>query len=493
MDTQKLDQIHAFAVKWYNKFCDKDINYIQLVDHYLADDCTALGFKMCPCNTDFSDAYGRAVSYTKDFYATQDRITDIPLLGSGIYSWWRYYNHWAHTGEEILEPENRAWFIIALNHLMTLTGDNPHLFKGTLKEIRIVSTEGYYGDTKPLADEEFQQDLIFRNTGSGHFSAYTQDHTKTRSTSFKLSKPDVSMLFSVIQDYFSKDYAQYLAQDKGDWEMELINTDDESIKIKGSLCANYEYEGLNISEYIRSLVGLEDVFGLNWCKPNRLERIKVEYQKVTKTEDKGAINYLEQLLIDRRLGILELVQQKGATGGKVTHKYEEPAGVENLFQKLEAKPHFSYISGNSSDAASIPNETREYRLTLDYKKTASEVIKNSFDKRGLPVGYPDFAKYVCEFLQVYGFADILNSKMYEWVRHSKSEYVYVSVAFDWSDKTYYYLTEDDSIGVGDKVIVPAGVDNHEVEVEVVNIEYFSANFVPIPVEKTKKILRKCEE
>ena len=33
-----MKQIYEFAVKWYDKFRDKNINYIELVDHYMADD-----------------------------------------------------------------------------------------------------------------------------------------------------------------------------------------------------------------------------------------------------------------------------------------------------------------------------------------------------------------------------------------------------------------------------------------------------------------------
>ena len=60
-------------------------------------------------------------------------------------------------------------------------------------------------------------------------------------------------------------------------------------------------------------------------------------------------------------------------------------------------------------------------------------------------------------------------------------------------KKVYYLTDDDSIEIGDSVLVPAGKDNHEVIVEVVNIEYFSEENVPLTVEKTKKIIQKCIE
>lgn len=46
-----LEQVHLFATKWIEKFRDQKISYIELVDHYLADDCQALGFQMdCwPC------------------------------------------------------------------------------------------------------------------------------------------------------------------------------------------------------------------------------------------------------------------------------------------------------------------------------------------------------------------------------------------------------------------------------------------------------------
>ena len=40
------------------------------------------------------------------------------------------------------------------------------------------------------------------------------------------------------------------------------------------------------------------------------------------------------------------------------------------------------------------------------------------------------------------------------------------------------------------MLVPAGKDNREVVVEVVNIEYFSEDNVTLPIEKTKRIIRK---
>ena len=125
-----MKHIHEFAVKWYDKFRDKKINYIELIDHYMADDCEALGFVM-DCGHAFSEKYGKAAN---DFEALEriiSEITDIPLLGSAIYSQWRYFNHWAYSGEEILEPQNCAWFTIALSRLGELADFQLKRFKGT--------------------------------------------------------------------------------------------------------------------------------------------------------------------------------------------------------------------------------------------------------------------------------------------------------------------------------------------------------------------------
>ncbi len=59
-----LQQIHDFAVKWCDKFRDQNTNYTDLVDHFMADDCAALGFEM-DCGHAFSEKYGQAVNIRK--------------------------------------------------------------------------------------------------------------------------------------------------------------------------------------------------------------------------------------------------------------------------------------------------------------------------------------------------------------------------------------------------------------------------------------------
>ena len=111
--------IKEFAQKWLKKFQDPNICYIELVEHYFADDCRALGFEMDSGNA-FCERYANAFNSTEELLKIIDEIDNVKLLGSAIFSQWRYFNHWAYSGAEILEPENREWFIIALKRMEEL-------------------------------------------------------------------------------------------------------------------------------------------------------------------------------------------------------------------------------------------------------------------------------------------------------------------------------------------------------------------------------------
>ena len=43
------------------------------------------------------------------------------------------------------------------------------------------------------------------------------------------------------------------------------------------------------------------------------------------------------------------------------------------------------------------------------------------------------------------------------------------------------------------VIVPVGKDNHHSAAEVVKVEYFAEEDVPLPLDRTKHIIRKCKD
>lgn len=450
-------QIHDFAIKWCDKFRSPNINYIELVDCNMADDCDALGFEM-DCGHAFSEKYGNAAN-----------------------------NH------------------EALDRLALLSGDNPFIFRGTLKKMQIISNNTCFGHM-PEPNEEVEQHLIINNEGRVFFSGYKFGHSgeqyeKARSKTYKIDKSATDKLFDAITAYFGNEYIEIFATDIGDWVMELTNTEGVTYKFRGSLCADFDYDGIDLSDLVRDIVDMDDlyVFDGNY-KSEEISRITLDYHRVTKIEAKQkpedtewkylTRDYTEHLVIDRETGTLEHIQNIGP-GSKVSRKYEIEGGIESLLESFDAEELFTCIEGNPDDVINTTNETKDYTITIDYKKNPSRIITGSYDKKGLPEDFADFAETVFDFIRFYGFGEILAPSVYGRVKRRKSEYIFCSVTFDEGYKSYYYLTEDDSIEIGDFVLVPAGKDNHEAVVEVVNIEYFDEENVPLPIENTKEIICKC--
>lgn len=74
-----------------------------------------------------------------------------------------------------------------------------------------------------------------------------------------------------------------------------------------------------------------------------------------------------------------------------------------------------------------PNETKDYRITTDFKKNPQRVISGSYDKRGLP---EEFAETVFDFIRFYGLGEILDSSVYGKVKRRKTDYIFCSVIFE---------------------------------------------------------------
>lgn len=74
----------------------------------------------------------------------------------------------------------------------------------------------------------------------------------------------------------------------------------------------------------------------------------------------------------------------------------------------------------------------------------------------------------------------------------KTEYTFCGVTFLHGWQIYYYRTEDETIAVGDRVIVPIGNEGRTIEAEVTTVEKHTRATVPYPVDRAKFVLRKVD-
>ncbi len=336
----KYDKINKFAEIWLNKFRNQTTDSAELLSCDLANDCAALGFE-ADSGAAFEGVYGQAAYDGAELDKIIDDVTDVYLLGSAIFSRWYYFK--AHGGDEILEFKNRAWFILALSRLALLTGDNPFIFNGVVRKMKIVSNNICYGP-KPNPEDEVEQRLTVNADGRVWFSAYAYGdgdgrYAKIKRKIFSIEKSAAGELLNKVAAYFSDEYDQVFATDIGNWTMELTNTDGRTYEFYGSLCSDFIIEGVNLSDLLRYTLGMPNLYAfdgkrkpegyydeirLPLSKKDELAALFSEYKIIEHTKSEEEYGYLEENAV-----LVEIVN---------------PYGGENLFIKL-AKGFTLFFSG----------------------------------------------------------------------------------------------------------------------------------------------------
>ena len=495
------EEIHAFAICWLEKYRNQDTTEREIFEGF-DEACFALGFVM-DCGQSFEAQFPETKAF-QDAAALDEvvnQIQDLHLLGSAIFSKWRYVTYWAQAS--LLERTVRDWFIIAFSRLVVLSTDDglrSLLFQGQAAKIKIVVNS--IGEIPCLLpDTEVEQRLTVCADGRVWFSGYNfgQDRAARRKTS-TIGIVAAGRILKAVGSYFSTEYIEIDATDVGRWQLTITNTDGNAYRFNGPLCCDFVVDRVDLSELIRDTLAMPDllVFDGN-CKPDRVDKITIDYHRVTKNKDSftnsdsqenAAWDCFEQLVIDRKTETLELTRRIGA-GCVVSHKYCVQEGVSDLLDELDSDDLFEEIAGNGPDVVVNPNQTKDYTITVAFDKRPPVVICGTYDKNGLPEDWPELAARLRDFIDDYGLGEILAPSVYLKVRRKVGDYIVCSVKFDEGSKSYYYRTDDDTLSIGDSVFVPVGKDGHLAIVEIVKIDYFPQEKLPFPLQKMKQIIRKC--
>ena len=265
------------------------------------------------------------------------------------------------------------------------------------------------------------------------------------------------------QEPYPQVMSEHNMMDNGSWERILTNEEEKELG------------------YSEPLIEMEDT--------DIITDLKVEYTRETKIKPKsfsdGAAfdfltwNYLETLTIERDTETLTNHIQL-ADECSVTNIYYVEGGVSNLLDELYPDI-FDYVEGNPDDVIDDPMEQRKYKLTVRTQQGEEKVIEGTFDKYGLPGEFPMFIEKVYDFMSFYGIGELFERSSYNRPKRRQSDYIFCDVEFETGGKTYCYIADDDSYEVNDIALVPAGHDNHQVLVRIVEKNYCSAENAPFPM------------
>ena len=192
--------------------------------------------------------------------------------------------------------------------------------------------------------------------------------------------------------------------------------------------------------------------------------------------------YKDHLVIDRETETIEDVLQL-AEKCDVTRKYHVAEGVSSFLDDLDIESLFTEFNESDEDVLPSPEETALYEVKVEFHRREPRIISGT-----LPTDWPEFIEDLYRFISFYGFGEMFDKKQYARTYRKKNDYIFLSVKFGDYGKSYYYLTNDDTIQVGDQVEVPVGTDGTERIVRVSKKEYFSEDKLPMSLDKVKSII-----
>lgn len=382
--------------------------------------------------------------------------------------------------------------------------DEPFIFQGSASKITIISNNISFGPC-PEPDEEVEQRLTINANGRVWFSGYNfgqgfDQYVRGRRKNFSIGNEAAARILDLVGAYFSQEREIEFVTDIGSWDLIITNAEGKLYKYTGSSCCDFEVDGVDLSDLIRDTLGMHDLFIFDGnFKPDRVDKITIDYHKQTTARPHALINdlvgdcqwdYSEKLVLDRKTQTLEYLQDMGSEG-IISRKYIGGDGVVDLLDNLDADSIFDSIAENNPGLIENALETKLYEIIVDFKKRSQLVINGTFNQNGLPSDFPELAEEILNFMQRFGTGEILDPAFYNKVNRKRDDYIFCSVEFNDKGKSYYYLTEDDTLKIGDKVVVAVGDESHLAIAKIIGIEYFPEDQVPFPINRTKPILRKC--
>ena len=233
-------------------------------------------------------------------------------------------------------------------------------------------------------------------------------------------------------------------------------------------------------------------------KYHRISKIKTEFKLKEPyagcDENEIKREFSEHVIIDSESETLEICCEFGR-GNKVNSIYNiDKDEIYDFFDTYNGETLFVEMTGDSSQIEQDPSDIKRYEIIVEFENASPRTISGIFDGNGLPDDYASFMDSLAEFISRYEFGgDLFNKRIYKARKKGRGECIFCSVEFENAYKSYYYLTDDESLAVGDFVVVPVGKNNKEAIAHIVKIEYFNTDEVPIPFNRVKSIIRRADE
>lgn len=298
----------------------------------------------------------------------------------------------------------------------------------------------------------------------------------------------LSRLGKIRLDSWRSDYTDNDILDGTYWSLKY-----KEDGVSRRICGSNEYPS-NWDDFIETMDALVPEAKL--ISGDRLDSLKICYRRLSfddgrctarpyETRPKLCRNYNEYLYIDRKSQRL-IYKINIGTNCMVKHEYYPRGGVTDLLDWCS-----DFLAGLGGGNDLEPNEdTPSLTVELAHHNGKNRFFAYNRDLAAFTKKWRKLMDKLKQFLSSYGqYAFLLDTELLK-CKIGAAEYIYCSVEFTPGAKRYHYRTEDRSLKLGDRIIVPVGENGSESVAVIKGIEYFTADRLPYPLDKTKAIIRK---
>lgn len=489
-------RLYDFAMKWYKKFSlprpDGEILY---GDASFERDCRRFGFTGNR-RAEFERRYPGAFENWDTLEYGVGRLADldtpeIKILGSVIFAKWKSF-HEFRNDRLGCGKKTRLWFCVALLNLARLSRPKKLPGAGNIRKLRLVSHSLAPGDV-PGRAQEVEQRLTIRADGRVSLSMWKfrdGDTVKSREAKFEVPSELAVALLRRVDFCFDGGFPTDWSRIGAIWDLKLSYRGGKTFRFCGQMSASVRI--LNeISNDFRKYLCLPECNAFDgWGRKDRIERLSIDYRRPAEVSGEGESGYRETLLLDRVARQIVLTRDVGS-GQQIRSVYQLGEGVGHLLDQIQKKVDFFTVTPEARKAE--PADGKSCAMTVEFLHRGTFFRAGGFHRDALPEGFSEMAADIHDFMNRYGEGEIFCPAEYTETFGREKYLVFCNVSFHSGEKTYCYLTDDETLRVGDRVIVPVGPENRELTGRVESVEYRRPGEAPYPLGRIKRILRKVEE
>ncbi len=493
--------IYAFATKWLTILRNP-----QDEDSILSQDVSVVAqniFQECENfhiyaskNDDLSERSASSAWNLTRLNCALDEVKEVSSAGALLINYARALASRKDENRKLSDSE-RTVFVSIFNRLATICDEKNPAFSGVVKEINLVVNLARRNSSTQKR-EEVEQKLVVNADRSFSFTerVLTENNGEwlegSRGQKGKIPQGGVNALFDAVKKYFFGEERETLASNADSWTIVLQDEDGRQCHFSGAICRDSNSQILDLSDVFRRTLGIDSlyVFDSNE-RPDSIVWIETSYDLLE--EDSISPRLHESISIDVASNSIKHTIQYGDSLS-VVKEYRNPEAMERLVENLKGENPFGVVHPSSDDPdapevdAATPTQT--YSFTAATCKGKRWNFSGAYDQLELPDEWAYFISQVEIFLTKCEKGEMLLESNYKSRPRRPGEFIYLSVVFGKSHKTYYYLTDDDKIKVGDFVLVTTGDEGKEEVVQVVAKEYFTRAKAPRTPETTKYVIKK---